>query len=916
MRKVSNFIFVLLLSLSIFHLPIYPQSLEHGAIQGTVAADTGEFLPGAEVMLSSPNLMGGDRFAITNESGKFRFIALWPGTYSVTVTLQGFAPASIEDIRLHIGQTLSVAFALEVGAISEAITVVGQAPMVDVKDSQTGTTTLPIDFLQHIPNLQHSSDIANLAPGVIDRQAYGGNSSLSISWNVDGANTDDPGNGSGILNVDYNIVEEATISGIGAPAEYGGFQGAVFSLITKSGGNELRGDVNFVYQSSDWNSDNTGTTGFDKPPTTSLFDVSVHLGGPIIRDKLWFFTSLSYYSRTNQQPDFEFDATLKEPKALVKLTFQPTKNDRFQAFLQHRRYWRDYSGGGLRREVATTTDRIHFRWFGNISWLHLFSDTTFAEAKLNHWVFESVSHFKGGADTPGHRDDYNGWRTVNGTGTLNQWCGIHTGNASVSHHADDFAGSHDFKFGVEARQGFARDRDPVPGGIRYNDWDFQPYYRTVFEGLEGNYSIRSNPKKVTASVFAQDSWTVTDKLTLNLGIRWNHNQMYMDSRPDEKYKASGFAPRIGFAYDLLGDHSTALKAHWGRYYEFLGFVNFYPLGVMNANRIYQKWGDGEEIDGYWYAYNIPANWADGPWVTQFTEYGNLPDGTTPTTMDTDIKHPHVDQFSIGLSRELGRDLSVEITYINKVFKDILDLVNTTAEYEKISETDPETGAVYPIYSQTNDPEDNRFLISNPYAGQTESVMTDPYRKYNGLQLQLSKRFSNNWQLMASYVYSTTRGNYTNTTSDEGLLANFSRDPNSQYNTDGKLGIDPTHMLKIQSMASLPWGINVSGAFSLISGRTWQRRLRVGGLGQGSVNIYTEPRGSRRYPTRTNLDMRLEKVFYFGGDRSRRFGLTFDVFNVFNAGTTTRIDSSVGSSFGEISRIVDSRGFRVGFRFYY
>jgi len=195
-------------------------------------------------------------------------------------------------------------------------------------------------------------------------------------------------------------------------------------------------------------------------------------------------------------------------------------------------------------------------------------------------------------------------------------------------------------------------------------------------------------------------------------------------------------------------------------------------------------------------------------------------------------------------------------------------------------------------------------------------MTDPYRKYNGLQLQLSKRFSNNWQLMASYVYSTTKGNYSNTTSDEGLLANFSGDPNSQYNTDGKLPIDPTHMLKIQSMVALPLGINISGSFRFISGRTWQRRLRVGGLGQGSVYINTEPRGSRRLPSQTNLDLRLEKVFYFGGDRSRRFGLTFDVFNAFNSGTTTRISSSVGSSFGEIQRIVDSRGFRVGFRLYY
>ena len=117
MRKASSFILVLLLSLCIFHLPIHSQSRETGAIQGRVITDTGEFLPGTEVQLSSPMLIGGDQFVISGGEGKFRFVALPPGTYSVTGTLIGFTPGKKEDIRLHVATTLTVDLVLNVGQI-------------------------------------------------------------------------------------------------------------------------------------------------------------------------------------------------------------------------------------------------------------------------------------------------------------------------------------------------------------------------------------------------------------------------------------------------------------------------------------------------------------------------------------------------------------------------------------------------------------------------------------------------------------------------------------------------------------------------------------------------------------------------------------------------------------------------------
>jgi len=706
MRKTNRFVLILVLSLGIIHLPSYPQSKENGAIEGTITTDTGAFLPGAEVKLSSPNLIGGNQFAITNESGKFRFIALLPGTYSVTATLEGFTPAKKEDIRLHVATTLTVDFVLEVGKLTEEVVVVGRAPLVDVKDSQMGATVLASDYLQNIPNSQSYTNIINLAPGVVNGVAYGGSpEGVSVSWNIDGAVVDDPGNGSGITNMDYNVIEEAKLSGIGTPAEFGGFQGGVLNVVTKSGSNEFKGDFNFIYQNSNWNSDNTGNTGLSTPSTTALFDISTHLGGPIMKDKLWFFLSLAYYSRERQQSDFPHPQTFGEPKLLAKFTWQVNKNNRFQAFLQHRRYWSDYRGGGPRRAVETTTDRKHYRWNGNFSWLHIFSDKTFLESKLSGWVFDSRSAFKGG-DLPSHRDEVTKWRTVNGSSTLNQHTWISNGNVAVSHHADNFlGGSHDFKFGVEVRTGGTKDESPVPGGRNYLDYNGQSFYMYGFEGLN-NYRNISEPRSLTSSSFAQDSWSVTDKLTANFGLRFSSWRTKLLSRPDEPYTATGFSPRLGFSYDLFSDHSTALKAHYGRYYEGLPFVPFYPLGTQNSDYVGYKWEDEN-------------------WVEVFREPGNLPDGTTPYSMDPDIKHPCVDQFSIGISRELAKDLSFEIVYLNKVFRNIIDRVNLNAEYEKILRTDPYTGATYEIYNQTNNPEDNRYLFTNPYAGQTSSVLVDP-----------------------------------------------------------------------------------------------------------------------------------------------------------------------------------------------
>ena len=329
--------------------------------------------------------------------------------------------------------------------------------------------------------------------------------------------------------------------------------------------------------------------------------------------------------------------------------------------------------------------------------------------------------------------------------------------------------------------------------------------------------------------------------------------------------------------------------------------------TQNADKITYRWND-----------------ATSAWDYVSTYWGSLPDQTTPTTMDQDIKHPSMDQFSLGITRELAKDLSLELTYIYRNSNDILDVVNLNATWALQTEIDPFTGATYEVYNQTNNPDDNRYLITNPRAGQTGSSLIDPTRKYNAVMVVLEKRFSNNWQLRTSYVYSTLNGTYDNTY-DRGiaLYSSFYQDPNYQYNADGKCTFSPTHVFKLQGLVNVPVvDVSIGLNLALISGNNYTRTLFIDGLNQGGINLFTEPKGSRRTPSKTNLDIRVEKVFYFGSDRSKRFGLTVDIFNALNKGTVHATEDSIGlvtdagPAFEEISNILDPRSFRIGFRFFF
>jgi hypothetical protein len=879
------------------------QSRESGVIQGKITDSEGTELPGVTVVATSPSLMG-TRSAVTDQEGRYRFAVLPGGTYTIDASLEGFTPTKRTDIILHAGTTLTIDITLSVKALEEELVVTGEAPMVDVTDASTAKTFLTKDILQNIPNFQNVAQIFLLAPGVVgeylsETYAYGG-SRLSNSYQLDGVELTDSWAGSGTYTapIDYNVIEEAQIVGLGAPAEYGNFTGAVANIITKSGGNTFSGDIQALYQGSKWKSENIDKGDakwalLPETPANRLLDPSFHLGGPIIRDKLWFFGGFEYYAAKDELASTGKVRNLTFPKAFLKLTFQLDEKNKFQAFFQyHNRESKNNQLSNLFLPEANQ-DLLYPVYAGNLSFLHMFSPSTILEIKATGYdmSWDSIPS-SGKRDIAGHYDLATGVFSRN-LYFWSHWYSSRLGTtASLSTSVDNLIrGSHDFKFGVEF------ERSPGGGSYDFNGPDKVVYYD--FNGepyLAEKFVYSQDAINTRISFYAQDAWKIAENIVINPGLRFN---IFRGSIPPLKsgdktvYKPTGFEPRLGFVWDILKTHKTLLKAHYGRYFEGTKTYNFAQMTPMSDDTYYTV----------------------GPDWSTLTELFTIP-GVDLYTMDPDIKHPAADQFVLGLEQELAKNFAASVSFIYKNWFNIIDPVNVGGIFEPMSVSDPDTGEIYTVYNQTN-PGGDHYYITNPEAGKDigaaypDIVSFTPKRKYRALEIALTKRLADNWQLFVSYVYSKEEGNYSseNIPGMETLFFN----PNNQINSYGIFRSSVPHIFKVQGTYFLPWGFSLSAFYTYFTGTPWQRTLLITGLNQGTATIRTEEPGSRRLPDTNNLDFRLEKSFYY---RNFRLSMMLDVFNLFNQSREVNIYSNAGVNFGKPTEICIPRSFRAGLRLFF
>jgi outer membrane receptor protein involved in Fe transport len=886
LRGSLKFCFLVFLVLCITLSSSFGQRLT-GKITGVVTDEEGAPLPGVNVEISSPNLMGGVFSQVTSEKGVYRFINLPPGIYRVVFKLQGFQTIERENIRVSLDATTTEDIALKPAAIEESITVTAASPVVDITKSSL-TTSYSKDQLEKLPfNRSTYFDIVNQTPGFTTSHgesssrfmAYGSNSEENAMY-VDGVDLSNPEIGTAWSWPTPDIFEEVEISGIGNQAEYGNFSGAVVNIVTKSGGNKFSGSTSYYGQFKGLTGDNnpkpynseTGE-GYYSFNRVKWYDLAFTLGGPILKDKIWFFAT--YNNTLDKSSDFGNDPTYPgkgtHNEQLIKISGQLSRAHKLVLVYNRQR---DYGCGSpdpynLPETIPGETDLVHI-W--SAMWTWLLSNNSFFELKYSGYYSpnEYTPAFGGDIHNPIY---YDGATGVSSNGLWWPWFYIvtrHQVNATFSHFAEGFiTGDHEFKVGVQFNRGTSDTYGGYGGGKYYYFYAGVPYYLTEWD------TNRYGGTVVNIGGFVDDSWKISDRLTLNFGLRFDHHDAYIPAFPlmhdfeetgqkgkgiDDLIVWNSFSPRIGIAFQLTSDQKTLLKASYGRYYVYPYIANW-------------EWPGPNAPPKYFYA------WDGTQWVLQYvlpTEAG--------FTMDPKIKNPYYDQFSVGLERELMANFSVGATFIYKKGKNPFGYEDRGGIYEQVQRTSKDNGQTYNVWNWVGGEFD--YWLTNPKGwGQT----------YKGLIFELNKRYANNWMLNASVTWSKSEGMNLSSRATGGYgmsqsltwyTGQYGADPNDLINAKGPLNLDKRWMIKFSLGYNFPWDILASFNYLYTSGRPTLKFVRIPDLNQPwVVRVQAEPKGTDRFDDQHLLNFRIEKSLNIY--KTIKVRAMADVFNLLNDATITR-----------------------------
>lgn len=610
------------------------------------------------------------------------------------------------------------------------------------------------------------------------------------------------------------------------------------------------------------------------------------LGGPLRHDRTWFFASAAYHRISSS----EGGPTQRErtPRAFFKVTSLLPHNATLHG-------WVEYDHAKVSGRDATeftpleaTTSEDDPNRVGNLSFDALPSATSMLSVAWSGFSGRQRFVPARGFDTPGHLDVQTGFASANAEqfGLVER--SRHQLNASYSHTSALLTGYHDFKIGTEVEHSRVRDRYGFPGGAFFLDNEGpvtdpstgKPDLYSLVR-LGGGYDVSGTNDR--ASFYAQDSWRIRPSFTINAGIRHDRNRGKVPGA-GRVFGTDPVAPRLGFTWDLGGDGHTVIRAHYGRYYEALysAFYDYMSPGgfqPLTTKRIFNSSGFQQTISV------IPGQ-----------RYA----------MDPHTKQPRLDQFVVGVDRQIGNSLVVGATLIHRKNADFIETVSRDGVFVPVTGTVPGSGQQVTLYDYLN-PETDVLLYTNPRG---------LHRSYNAAMLTATRPMRNNWQVAASYVFSRARGNIDNLGFDElGIggntpffLGGFLDTPNSLVNAEGRLTHDQTHQFKWQAtrLFNRPH-LAVSAAYAYHSGDTWTPRatclLTTNAEGvaachdfpQGPVEYFAEPRGSRRLKARNELDVRTEWTRGLWGKQLR---LGIDVFNLFSRTRPTQVETLIGEELGQ------------------
>jgi hypothetical protein len=928
-----------------------------GTITGQVVDVQGGVLPGATVTATNARNNRVDT-TTTDGNGRYQFL-LEPGTYKIAFEMSGFARQELPSIEVLLGRTFPVNATMKVGSLTEAVQVTAEStPLIDARSTMIAHNVTAEEF-DRLPKSRTFQSIALTAPSVNSGELEGGfqvngASGAENSYTVDGVVTNGLVNGESRQNTVFEYLQEVQVKTTGIPAEFGGALGGVLSAVTKSGGNRFTGEGHYYYDGSALQSapvkrlvldpvgDQTAFYVQDDKQDDHRNEFGGSIGGPIVRDRLFFFGSYSprMESRT---VDYLFDNGADPGQAKRDITrqqgFGKVSYSQGRVNLHGSALWTPAKADGTLLAFdgsapnAHTTSKDSFapnltRGYEanqvNASVVAdiMLSNSSFVSARAGMFhdrysdtgipLTTSYTYQTPNIGLAGVPENLQGT-----TGIFNTPRAQITGFDTTKQRFVNLDYNHTFSAGglhtLKGGFGFRRVQNEIdsfyPGGYVFIFWDREFTFGGVNRGrgTHGYYEVndRTIGGKVggdVTSLYVQDQWTVGDRLTLNVGLR-TENERIPSFRPEvQKYAiefgfADKLAPRIGATYDLRGDGRVKLFGSWGRYYDWTKYE--LPRGSFGAERWCIHYRGLDTLD----LANLSLSNMPGPdlWTTP----GTCRDRRVPSfqdEIDPDLQPMMQDSFSAGLEHQVGRNGVLTAHYVrNDLRETIEDIGFLTAAG------------------------DEGYLISNPGkrqasiqfpSGETPlgQPVPRPKRQYDAFELGYTRRWGNNWFGSANYTLSRLYGNYAGlASSDEyntpttgvtsakaqqqaGTLARPGGNVNRGWDLDellydshgnldvvGRLGTDRPHVLKLYGAYQFAFGTQV-GAFMYTGSGT---PISTYVTSTHAADIFVEGRGDMgRTPVLNYTNLLVSHELAMAG--TRRVRLELNVLNLFNQKTSRHI----------------------------
>lgn len=681
---------------------------------GPVANATVELLYNLEVL----------RRTGTDQEGAARMGGLPSGTFDIRVESLGFRTQTVEGVTIVAGTAQAITVLLETAPIEmEGLTITAERIQIQRENTEFATA-VEAAAIRLLPMTHTATDLVALTPGARPGFVWGGASFQANNYRVDGLSANHPGMGGDLLQPSIYWIERLEVRGLGSGAEYGGFQGGLIDVITKSGTNDFQGSLRTFFENDLF----TGTNLVNTEIGTEVVnrqDIEVEFRGPILRDRLFYFISGKYVNQAkralNHLPQVDaryapMSEDVTEGKFFGKLTWNPGPAHELEISGAYTDVRADnYGITGF--EASSATHRYTTpTWFVNGSMREVLGAWGILEARVNHFSRDERFDPSRGTEIPGLSTfaltpPYTAYR--NAPFTLRSAPSSTSATLLGNFRMKTGELEHLLKVGGEYTRGSfldqrIRNAEVTWQPVKWSGFDpedpstwTQPATSSRRVASQWGGEVRLDADVSNAALFAQSSISIGSRTIITPGIRWNQWKGWLTPTSGARFQAvedTGLDPRIGISVDLSSDGTLVAKAHWGRYHQNLMSQMFDRVAGADVFT-------NEE---YWYYQGAPFT---DP-ATSFTvgernalaqqglflKQGEIILNETGPVEN--YRQPYIDQWLIGLEKQIGNWLKLEALYTRRSNRDMVALVDRNratnyTRFERVRVYDP-SGAVAPF----------------------------------------------------------------------------------------------------------------------------------------------------------------------------------------------------------------------------